>query len=305
MFFCHPVMCLKRNLGLSLICVFVSISTISGQNPAIPPTSVPSQPHSSKKVANSNSLEKNFFKNLLKDQEKIWTSPFRLGKKDVKWLVPLAAGTGTLFATDRQTASALNNNQDRIDLSLDLSKFGSAYAGGGTALTFYAVGKITDNRRAQETGLLAAEALINSAIVVQAIKFVTQRPRPLFKNDHGTFFTGGNSFPSGHAATAWTVAAVIDGEYGKRHRLVRYSAYGLATAVSLSRYSARRHFLSDVLIGSAIGFGIGRFTVARHHDSSLDFTMKKTTKLEKYFPVIAPQYDPRNRTYGARLSWNL
>jgi membrane-associated phospholipid phosphatase len=43
--------------------------------------------------------------------------------------------------------------------------------------------------------------------------------------------------------------------------------YGLATAVSFTRMSGQRHYASDVLIGSAIGYLIGKF-VTRHHDSN-------------------------------------
>lgn len=280
-----------------LIIVFVSVLPALGQTQTAPANKAIKKP----------SLERRFLKNIIEDQGRIWTSPFRLRTSDANWLVPLTAATAGLIATDRKTAGSLSNNQSRINLSLDVSRFGSFYTTGGTALTFYAVGKITDNQKAKETGLLAGEALINTGIVVEAIKFATQRPRPLKKQGHGNFFTGGNTFPSGHSASAWALATVISREYGKNHPLIKYGAYGLATAVGLSRYTARRHFLSDVLVGSAIGYAIGNFTYLRHHDTSLDSPggIKKTTKLEKYFPAIAPQYDARSKSYGAALAWNF
>lgn len=163
------------------------------------------------------------------------------------------------------------------------------------------------NRRARETGVLAAEAFIDSGIVTQTLKFAAQRPRPLDKGGSGGFFDGGNSFPSGHSSSIWSLAAVIDGEYGKHRPLVRVAVYGLAAAVSLSRYAGRNHFLSDVLVGSAIGYGVGHFVYLRHHDANLDSPdgTKKTTKMEKYFPRIAPQYNLRRRAYAATLAWNF
>lgn len=253
------------------------------------------------------SLEKRFIVNVLKDQYAVWTSPFHLRGRDASWLVPLGAASAALFATDKRTAGALNNDETRLRISRDVSRFGTGYAVGGTAAAFYLIGRTTHNARARETGILAAEALIDSGIVAQTLKFATQRPRPLDKGGSGRFFAGGNSFPSGHSASIWSLAAVIDGEYGKRHRLVRYGVYGLATVVSLSRYTGRNHFLSDVLVGSAIGYGVGHFVYLRHHDANLDSPdgAKKTTKMEKYFPRIAPQYDPRSRTYAAALAWNF
>ena len=47
--------------------------------------------------------------------------------------------------------------------------------------------------------------------------------------------------------------------------LIKYGAFAIATAVSLSRYSGRNHFMSDVLVGSSIGFLIGRFVFKQHH----------------------------------------
>lgn len=253
------------------------------------------------------SLEKRFIVNVLKDQYTIWTSPFHLRGSDARWLAPLGAASAAFFATDKRTAGALRNNETRLRISRDVSRFGTGYAVGGTAAAFYLIGRTAHNARARETGILAAEALIDSGIVTQIVKFATMRPRPLDKGGSGRFFAGGNSFPSGHSTSIWSLAAVIDGEYGKRHRLVRYGVYGLATAVSLSRYTGRNHFLSDVLIGSAIGYGVGHFVYRRHHDANLDAPdpTRKITKMEKYFPRIAPQYDARSRTYAAAVAWNF
>jgi membrane-associated phospholipid phosphatase len=78
-----------------------------------------------------------------------------------------------------------------------------------------------------------------------------------------------------------------------------------ATAVSLSRFGGRRHFLSDVLVGSAIGYGIGRY-VYRTHDASLDLHGGRTQGSgSKRFPFVAPQYNRRMRSYGITLRWSF
>ena len=253
------------------------------------------------------SLERRFLKNVLKDQYAIWTSPFHLRSKDARLLVPLGAASAALIATDKHTAGALDNNKTRLRISRDVSRFGSGYAVGGTAAAFYLIGKTTKNKRAAETGILAAEALVDNGIVTQTLKFATQRQRPLVNGGNGSFFTNGNSFPSGHSSSIWSLAAVVDGEYGKKRPLVRYGVYGLAAAVSVSRFTGRNHFLSDILVGGAIGWGIGHFVYLKHHNANLDAPggMRKTTKLEKYFPLISPNYNARRRIYGANLKWNF
>jgi membrane-associated phospholipid phosphatase len=256
------------------------------------------------------SLEKRFFKNILGDQRAIWTSPFHLNHGDAKWLAPLGLSTAALLATDRRTASALDDaadNQTRLRISRDISQGGSLYATGGIAATFYFVGRAKQNARARETGLLGAEALVNGELVASALKLISQRPRPRADNGSGEFFDGGRSFPSGHAVSSWSLATVIAYEYGQHCPLVRFGVYGLATAVSLSRYTGRKHFLGDVLVGSAIGYGIGRYVYRTHHDPGLDSPDGQMTRRtqSKLFPLIAPRYNPHAHAYGMTLAWNF
>ena len=69
------------------------------------------------------------------------------------------------------------------------------------------------------------------------------------------------SFPSGHAATAFAVAAVLE-----RHLSYRaaWPTLVAATYVGASRLHDNRHFLSDVVFGSAIGMATGWTIVGRH-----------------------------------------
>ena len=69
-------------------------------------------------------------------------------------------------------------SSQQLNASRIISYAGSGYAVGGVAATFYLVGRVTHNDRARETGLLGAEALIDSGIVVTVLKEITQRRRP-------------------------------------------------------------------------------------------------------------------------------
>ena len=257
------------------------------------------------------SLEKKFFVNILRDQRAVWTSPFHLHGTDAKWLAPLGLSTVALITTDRRTSGKLvehGDNPDRLRISKDISRLGSLYATGGVAGVLYLTGRATHNDRLRETGLLAGEALIDSGIVVNVLKTVSQRQRPPVDHSSGEFFDGGSSFPSGHAISAWSLATVIAQEYGHHRPLVQVGAYGLATAVSLSRYTGRNHFLSDVLVGSAMGYGIGRYVYHKHHDTMLDARNEKQNSDQarsKLFPRIVPLYYPRARVYGGTLAWNF
>ena len=299
----------RSNRCATFLALLITITASSFAQDSLPnpsPSPAPKASPTPQTAPPPPSLEKQFFKNILRDQKAIWTSPFRLRGKDAKWLVPLGLSTAALIATDRRTAAFVGRNGSLPAVSRGFSEGGTLYATGGVAAGFYLVGRATNNQRARETGLLAAEVLIDSGIVAQGLKFVTQRPRPNNDGGRGRFFTGGNSFPSGHATSVWSLATVIAYEYQDRP-FVRYGAFAAATAVSLSRYSGRNHFLSDVLIGSAIGFGIGRFVYRAHHiDSSKTGAENNLPpKTSKLMPMIAPVYDRRTRTYGGTLAWNF
>jgi membrane-associated phospholipid phosphatase len=291
--------------------LFFIILIFSTNTPAqTPRTNDQAKPKSAVKLK----LEKKFFVNILRDQRAIWTSPFHLHQSDAKWLAPVGLSTVVLLATDRHTSGELvehGDNLNRLRISKDISRMGALYSTAGAAGVMYLAGRATHNDRLRETGLLGAEALIDGNIVVSALKTASQRQRPPKDHSSGEFFDGGSSFPSGHAISAWSLATVIAQEYGHHRPLVQVGAYGIATVVSLSRYTGRNHFLSDVLVGSAMGYGIGRYVYHKHHDPALDARNDKENddhvalERSKLFPIIIPLYSPRAHMYGGKLAWNF
>jgi membrane-associated phospholipid phosphatase len=133
-----------------------------------------------------------------------------------------------------------------------------------------AVGYARHDQYAVSTALLAGEAYADSAVVDLAVKAITRRKRPtdvpIGGDFHNTFFNGGkspfkgSSFPSGHAAGAFSVATVVAARY-KNHRWVPWVVYGMASAISFSRVTSSAHFPSDVFLGAALGYTITRFEV--------------------------------------------
>src|SRR5260370_5357698 len=104
--------------------------------------------------------------------------------------------------------------------------------------------------------------------MVEGLKYSLRRERPYQGDGSGAFFQGGGtSFPSEHAAAAWSVAGVIAHEYPGP--LTKIMAYGLASLADISRVRARQHFPSDGLVGSVIGNIGAQNTYSRHHDPNL------------------------------------
>jgi len=69
-------------------------------------------------------------------------------------------------------------------------------------------------------------------------------------------------------------------------------AYAFALAISASRVTARRHFPSDVIVGSTFGYLIGRYVV--HHHAAKD---------EPSAFSIAPFMQAPTRTYGMHVEF--
>ncbi|HXT64107.1 MAG TPA: phosphatase PAP2 family protein [Pyrinomonadaceae bacterium] len=253
----------------------------------------------------SPSLERRFLKNILHDQKAIWSSPFHLEKSDARWLVPLGAGTAGLIATDGSTAKWVAQFDDQLDASRIVSYAGSTYGAAGVGAVFYFAGRASHNPRARETGLLSWEALLNSELVVLPLKAIAGRKRPL-ETHRGDFFRGGTSFPSGHAIHAWSVATVIANEYSD-HRIVQVTAYGVAAAVSLARLTGEKHFVSDIFVGSAMGYGIGHYVYHAHHraESNAGGGEEEESRADHRWPAIAPVYDRHAHDYGVALAWSF
>jgi hypothetical protein len=205
----------------------------------------------------------NFAAALLKDQTHLLSSPFHIRRGDVKWLLPLSAGAAALLATDHKVSAAVKDAEDIRPASRFLSRLGGGAPTMIASGSLYGIGKLTHNDKAADTGLLATEAILHSQLVVQGLKMMFNRERPEKINGNGGFWDGGRSFPSGHAATSFAFATVAAGKY-KDKKLVVFGAYGLATAISMSRIGGMNHHPSDVLIGATIGHLIGRYILHRH-----------------------------------------
>lgn len=90
----------------------------------------------------------------------------------------------------------------------------------------------------------ALAAFVPTNLVVEGTKRLIGRPRP-----DGDRKRSNSSFPSSHAANAFTLAAV----FARRWRRAAPVFWIGAAAIALSRVYLNRHFASDVLVGAAIG----------------------------------------------------
>ncbi|MFQ5926233.1 MAG: phosphatase PAP2 family protein [Terriglobia bacterium] len=205
-------------------------------------------------------------RNILRDQKFLWLRPFRLQRTDLPWLAALLGTTAGLIALDRPVGQELSDTPPGAGFAFSrrVSQLGGGLTDFGVAGAFYLIGRWRGDARARTTGLLGLEAVADSLIIVEILKTASQRPRPTRaggrlrnQNAEGEFFTGGRSFPSGHAAEAFALATVVAQQYRHR-RWLPPTAYGLAGLVAVARLTQRKHFPADTFVGSVLGYLIGR-----------------------------------------------
>src|SRR5579871_4215481 len=210
-------------------------------------------------------------KNLFVDQKNLWTGPLHMSQKQWEW-APAALVIGGLFIKADQTIeNHVPTNKTTVSRAVTASNVGlGALAATGAGL--FLLGHLQSDDQKRETGILAGEAAIGALADTEIFKYAAGRERPFTGTSPGRFFVGGDSFPSTHSSVSWAIASVIAHEYPGP--LTQLLAYGTAGGVSAARWAGQKHFFSDVAIGAALGWYMGR-EVYRSHSHYSDADMAK------------------------------
>ncbi|MFZ9143747.1 MAG: phosphatase PAP2 family protein [Aquirufa sp.] len=198
-----------------------------------------------------------------------------------KWKTPLALGiasgiTYNPFAKKIQTKIVAAGQVTPLD---DYIQYGPA--------AMYVGLNIFEYQNEEKAFDQAGVFILGTGIYVaatQGLKATITEARP-----DGTEKT----FSSGHTATAFFGATVLAHEYRDTHPEFVIAGYTLATATGALRIANNKHWVTDVLMGSAIGIASAElayilYPKVRHQWQKLNrFTLT---------PQVAPAY------YGASMS---
>jgi membrane-associated phospholipid phosphatase len=175
--------------------------------------------------------------------------------QNLKWELPVAAATGILIAAIHHPATNRIHSISLQNQASLCSNIGVASELGAAGLA-WSIGCAQHKAALRDTGLTALAAAGAAAGITEAMKIGINRQYPYAVNSKGEFWEGGKSFLSGHSAASFAVAAVVAHRYAHK-RWVKWAAYAFATAVTLSRFPAKKHFPSDMLVGATIGYVTG------------------------------------------------
>ncbi|MDA8243824.1 MAG: phosphatase PAP2 family protein [Elusimicrobia bacterium] len=193
-----------------------------------------------------------------------------------QWLLAgsvVAATGGSLFVDDSVADYYDTHRQEYLrNISMAVTHFGdSKYQVpviSGLWVTGYALGSMKLRKIAAD----ATEASMIAALMINpTINYLTGRALPSSGESPSRFkpFTWHRySFPSGHTAAAFALASVLDVDlrdtFGYWHLPI---VYGGAIAVANSRLYDRKHYLSEVILGGAIGWAVGTWVASKDREA--------------------------------------
>jgi membrane-associated phospholipid phosphatase len=211
---------------------------------------------------------------ILEDQKELYLTPFK--PANFKWDAVELGGTGALLATDRRIETHIGT----AHFTLYQATSDVAIAGLGATLSgVWAWGIKGDHPHAKETGALELETLIDTFLIYTPMQLLAARQRPGEGNGYGDFWKHhsiNTSFPGGHAMFTFAMSTVVSHEYPQKW--VQALAYGVASAVTVTRFMARDHWSSDMFVGSALGIGIGAHVFHAHCNPELSDSCKHHTR---------------------------
>lgn len=232
-------------------------------------------------VKDSSNYEYNFkpeynpVKRIGKDLWMQLTSPFHMSGHDFEWMGAGALITAGLFTTDQSSYNYISKGKDRTKIfrttSPVITNFGANY-GLLSLAAFAGYSFIFNDSKAKETSYLATESFLTSSIWVVSMKWMLSRERPSAHNTSGSAAGGKwsgpfgyfkskprksvsyfDAFPSGHTATAFSIATVIAKQYNQSFYVPLFS-YVAASLVGITRIAESTHWASDVFVGAIIGY---------------------------------------------------
>ncbi len=219
-------------------------------------------------------LNKEFLLNFGDDFVDVLASPKSWKGGDFLSLSAILGAGLLLYSVDQdiQQWARDNRSSSSEDYFKTIGHLGNGIVLLGLVTALYVSGEVSDNNSLRKTALLSLESCLTTGIIVRGLKSVVGRARPWTGESSHSFHPFSTrsrfaSFPSGHASTAFAMATVIADQSKKAY--IDIIAYSLATMAAFSRVHLDKHWASDILVGSAIGYFVAKKISAldRNRDS--------------------------------------
>ena len=177
----------------------------------------------------------------------------------------IASSTAFLILIDKNLQGFAQDNQNQNNnwlFSIDRyhGNIYTAVLAGGT----YGLGYLFKNAKICQMGLHSMEAFLYSGILTSTLQTIFGRRRP-YGGENNLIFkpftkkTIYNALPSGHTTVAFAVSTVMAKSLD--NLVWKTFWYGNACLVGAARVYHNKHWLSDIFLGSVIGYIVANYIV--------------------------------------------
>lgn len=269
---------MKKIILILLLAISYQLSAVSCQLSVVDSLSLCQSAHNSQITTHSikceSLLSKKYLKSYWNSGLTVLAQPLHYEWKDWTVFGGVAAVTTLAFVYDDEIYDFVNGtfgNEKWNTASKCTDVFGEEYFILPTVALTYAVGAIGDHCRLKNMSLAALQSFVYAEVASAGLKVLTCRLRPSEVNSQQSTVNSqtwlgpfkslkSTSFPSGHAMRSFALATTVAGFYPDK-KWVGIVSYSLATMTSLGRVVSKEHWVSDVIVGAALGYFIGRGVV--------------------------------------------
>lgn len=220
---------------------------------------------------NADAQIKEHFKNDIKTffdvGGEIYSAPLNYDEKD--WLTfssVLGFTAASYFIDEEVREFSQKHRTNFLDAAANLDDY-FLYFSGAVMATTYLYGLIGKEERLRDLGLQLGEAMFYTGVSTFVIKVSFGRSRP-FRNEGNNAFSFfqfddfKQSFASGHAAISFAFSTVVANQID--NFFWKAAWFTTAALVASARVYKDKHWLSDIIMGSSLGYFFGRFVVTLH-----------------------------------------
>jgi len=210
------------------------------------------------------------FNKFFRTGKETFIAPSKWNTNDWLILSGTVAVTASSFLADKPIRDiALKNKSSFNDFLFQYDKYFNLAIPLAGIIGTYGYGLAFKDTKIRNLGLQLTEACAYSGIITIALKSLAGRSRPYTGNGNMTWnpFTINDdrlSFPSGHATLSFAFCTIIANHVDNVYWKIGW--YSIAALVSSARIYHDQHWLSDIVVGSAIGYFVGNY-VSKHPEN--------------------------------------
>ncbi len=192
--------------------------------------------------------------------------PFRPELMDVFVIAPAMVGTAVALNTDLTTYALIQKLPNPVVGTRPLAHWVSYLGEGWVDVGLFLALGLLGGRDGQRVCIAGLQALAATGIASFIGKRIFRLERPSFDRTRQHWFSRdtADAMPSGHTMSAFATATVLSQEWPRLAPVF----YGLALWVGLARVQESTHWVSDVVVGAALGtlFGWESYKLTRAYE---------------------------------------